>query len=1401
MKHFLPYLILFFASAAIAQNNLAICSSAATFAADSCEHVCLSCSLDGYVGSNALMTPSLNTIFPCGTLENDQWLAFTPRFNNVSLTVTPDSCTTGDGLELAIYADCQGTPIECKPGQIGGGPITINATLIANQPYYLLIDGFNGDVCTYTVQVNNSSTTTPNWGNLFLNGPQWVAAFDTAVYSVLQAPQALSYTWSAPLGATINGMPSPVTLPANTGYQVTVVMGAYSGLVQVTRTGICGGGPFSIKNVIVGLDFFNSCTPGEGPSADNCNDACTHCDLFPVTGSTQGFTPDGPDYQACGITQHNNQWYRFVAGAPMATFTASPSDCQNGDGIQMAIFTGCYEQPLPFGCMGGMAGGGDTPLTMTVELTVGQEYYLMIDGFIGDICAYTVTVMPPQAALAPPLGATPAIQGPTQVCPNGGFEYSLPTEVAGATTYAWTLPPGAWSADATQITDSPYWLGGRKITVYFGPSSGQVCVTPLNACNTGATQCMNVQVVPLPPVNTVHVYVCFEDAPYELPWGDYVTNVGTYTYQYTYYTVSGCDSVVNYKVTIFPPIFKNLAPKYLCPGQSITVCGNEFSDPGVYSEVCESWLGCDSINNFTIILLSPNADIIAPNTSIPCGQGTLCLNSAASPGIKVWRNQNNQIVGNGNTLCISQPGTYILTVTVTGGGVNCIDKDTIEITSTSGTPPVVSAVGGNLDCNVTCLTLMANTNVPATYLWTGPGFQSNVQNPVVCVAGNYTVSVTDAVTGCVATATALVTSDQTPLPAPNFSFSSLSCSNTFTEILTTFSENAGPLQYEWTGENGFQTNAQIPYITVPGAYQVTITRLDNGCFSAFTVQIPADFEQPSIEANNGSVGCFNPTTILTAVSNGLNASYSWTGPNNFAASVPSVQVSTPGVYTVLVTAANGCTNSINTIVTSDPSAPTVSVTGGQLNCIVQEIQLSALILPAGYSWTYQWSGPDGYSSNDANPVVTAPGTYMLTATEPNSGCQVQNSINISQDMTLPQVAITVIGVLDCAHPSILLDGATDVLGAEYSYAGPNGFSAFIEDPLINTSGQYTLTVTNPINQCSNSATITVLQDTLSPEALLGVDVLTCSNPVQTIETQIDPSFANLVFSWSGPGGFSSNLQNPQVTTPGTYGLIVLDSVTGCQEIAEITVVADQSIPSVSAEGGNLDCNHPIVYLDASTTTAGVSFVWQGPGGESVFMEDTQTSVPGTYTVMVTASNGCTNTAVVVVLEDVALPALTAAVFPDQDNQGLGSIDLNITGGTSPFTVWWWLQDTLVGNTEDLDSLYAGTYQAIVQGANGCADTLEVVLGNTIQVTQAEVNASDWRVFPNPANQWLNIQFLGDHAGDERISLIDVTGKKLLDGSYKNFTSTRVDIQDIPSGAYVLSIQNEAYCWSKVIVIE
>ncbi|MBL0155026.1 MAG: hypothetical protein IPP93_16725, partial [Chitinophagaceae bacterium] len=282
--------------------------------------------------------------------------------------------------------------------------------------------------------------------------------------------------------------------------------------------------------------------------------------------------------------------------------------------------------------------------------------------------------------------------------------------------------------------------------------------------------------------------------------------------------------------------------------------------------------------------------------------------------------------------------------------------------------------------------------------------------------------------------------------------------------------------------------------------------------------------------------CNHPAISLTAAG---GVSYVW---NNGLGNTASVNITSPGVYSVLVTDANGCSATAQISITQNlttPGATIINQTGStQLNCNTTSIHLTATG-NGSYSW-------DGGLGNQADVYLTTPGTYTLTVTGVN-GCTSVASVTITQSTVLTAGST-----------------ATDILchggNATVTVTANGGTAPFIGTGTFNvTAGTHTYNITDA-NGCTASTAITVSE----PDALTAASSATaiaCHGGNATVTVSASGGTA----PYTGTGIFNE--------AAGTYTYNVTDA-NGCTTSTSITVTeqdalqATSSATAIACHGGN-----------------------------------------------------------------------------------------------------------------------------------------------------------------------------------------------------------------------------------------
>jgi Ig-like domain CHU_C associated/Pregnancy-associated plasma protein-A/GEVED domain len=576
------------------------------------------------------------------------------------------------------------------------------------------------------------------------------------------------------------------------------------------------------------------------------------------------------------------------------------------------------------------------------------------------------------------------------------------------------------------------------------------------------------------------------------------------------------------------------------------------------------------------------------------------------------------------------------------------------------TPPTLSISGTtNIDC--------ANPNVVRTAVGTGTYLWSNALGTTAAVnistAGTYTVTLTTT-GGCTATATTIVAANTTPPVATIAGTANITCS-----IPTVTRTASGGGTYLWS--NALGTTATVN-ITTAGTYTVTVTAA-NGCTATATTIVTANTTPPvATISGTANITCSIPTVMRTASGGGT---YLW---SNTLGTTAAVNISAAGTYTVTVTAANGCTATATTLVTANTTPPVAAITGtANITCSIPTVTRTA-----SGGGTYLWSNTLGTT---AAVNISAAGTYTVTVTAAN-GCTATATTVVTANTTPPVVVITGTTNIDCLNSSVTRTASS---GGTYLWSNALGTTAAVN---ISAAGTYTVTVT-AANGCTATATTIVAANTTPPVATIaGTANITCSIPTVTRTAS-----GGGTYLWSNALGTTATVN---ITTAGTYTLTVT-AANGCTATAT-TIVAANTTPPVATIAGtaNITCSIPTVTRTAS---GGGTYLWSNALGTTAAVN---ISAAGTYTVTVTAANGCTATATTVVAANTTPPVATIAGTANI-TCSIPTVTRTASGGGT------YLWSNALGTTATVNITAAGTYTVTVTAANGCTATATtVVTANT-----------------------------------------------------------------------------------------
>lgn len=735
-----------------------------------------------------------------------------------------------------------------------------------------------------------------------------------------------------------------------------------------------------------------------------------------------------------------------------------------------------------------------------------------------------------------------------------------------------------------------------------------------------------------------------------------------------------------------------------------------------YLTVTDTVNGCTTEKNTEVAedVTMPASVTADNNGDLTCRVLNIDLygNSTTSGVTYLWTGPDGFSSVQKNTLT-SKPGKYYLTVTNPDNGCKKVDSTTVDQNVTVPSD-VIAGNNGPLTCEDKSISLSGSSSTDnVSYTWTGPdGYSSMLQNPTTGIAGIYSLKVTDLENGCSDSVSTELTQDTIrPGAVTATNDGPLTCRKD--QITLNGNSSSEDVIYSWEGPNEYTSDLQDPVVLESGTYSLTVEDPDNGCTSTQVTTIEADTLNPvAVYAeNDGPITCTDDTVTLTGSSLTLRVTYTWEGPNNYISDEPSPDITNSGTYILTVTdTVNGCSAVANTIVDQDVDLPTdvTAKNDGPLTCSDTLVKLTASSTTG--SVIFSWSGPNGYTSNLASPIVDEKGPYTVVVKNPENGCSVTVSTNVEKDTVPPQsVLASNNGPLTCETTEVTISGSSLTQGVSYSWEGPDNFNSTDASPVIATDGLYTVTIKHPINGCIATATTYVDENVAKPGVTTSAKgIFTCDNLSLTL-TAVSPT-SDVTYSWTGPDGFTSTEQNPVVDQSDTYYVTVKDPVNGCVSSSSVTTQQDTVTPGVKAEVyDKITCEITSVTIQASSLTAGVDYKWDGPDDFYSTEQYPSTTEAGKYVVMAKdPSNGCVSLDSLIVVEDTLSPGNVLATVSDIITCKTTSVTLFGSSTTSGVNYSWEGPDNFVSENQDPGTNIPGNYKLVVTNpANGCFDTTHV----------------------------------------------------------------------------------------------
>ncbi len=764
---------------------------------------------------------------------------------------------------------------------------------------------------------------------------------------------------------------------------------------------------------------------------------------------------------------------------------------------------------------------------------------------------------------------------------------------------------------------------------------------------------------------------------------------------------------------------------------------------GTYSVTVTDANGCTAGTSVTIAQPAYALTGTLVATDVTCngannGSINLTLSGGVQPYSFLWSNSttNEDLTGVG-------AGTFTVTATDANG---CVFTDSATVNEP--TPISASIVGTNVTCyggndGAADLTV-GGGNIPYTYLWST---FASTEDLTGLTAGNYTVIVTDN-KGCQKITSVTITQPTQIVIAGIVT--NVNCNaGTDGSIDITVTGGVGTYSYLWSNSSASEDQSSL----TAGTYAVTVTDSNNCTASAtYTIGQPSALLLAVASYNDVSCSGGSNGNINITVTGGVqNYTYGW---SNGSSSEDLVNIPA-GTYTVTVTDAHGCSDTLTQII-NEPAALTASITSGTILCNGGTVNVDLTVGGGTTAYSYFWN--NGTTTEDLTGVGA--GTYTVIVTDAHS-CTATASVTINEPALLSlttQVTHVLCNGDSTGAVDLTVSGGT--LG--YTYTWDNGETT--EDINNLTAGTYSVTVTDA-NLCTATASVTISQPAAMVMNATPVDVACAGGNNGSIDITVNGGVFPYAYAWS-TGAITEDVNG---LSGGSYSVTVTDA-NGCTLTQSFII--NEPTPIVSSVAGtDVTCHGAFNGSADLTVSGGVSpytFFWSN----FKVSEDIANLGGGTYYVIITDNHGCEHRDSVVIYEPDPLLLTTVTNDITCFNLNNGSVDLTVTGGTTPYGYNW----SNGATTEDLSNLPGGTYAVTVTDANGCTATTSVFIVNPSAIT---------------ANFVVHTPLcFGDTNGS--IDLIPTGGTPGYTFLWSNGAATE-DISAIGAGVYTVTITDTKGC--------
>ncbi|HRG58966.1 MAG TPA: T9SS type A sorting domain-containing protein [Bacteroidia bacterium] len=700
-------------------------------------------------------------------------------------------------------------------------------------------------------------------------------------------------------------------------------------------------------------------------------------------------------------------------------------------------------------------------------------------------------------------------------------------------------------------------------------------------------------------------------------------------------------------VTLIAPIDNNISYQWAVDGNNIPFATNNdllVDAMGYYTVTALNSFNCSATSAATFVYVNggSNAPIYASGPTSFCPGGSVILHTVHGQGLTYqWYYNGDPILNaNDSIYTATQSGSFNVQVIL---DLNCTSvSGFINVDANGGTFATVMSNTSPINCTGDSVQLYTNTGIGYIYQWFldgSPIVGADSSMQLAISDGFYSVSI-DNGNGCSSVSAPVeVVLNDAPSNVVTFSGPNTYCAGGSVWAIL---ENRPNSTYTWYYQGfNFQYFPILNYnndsllLSGSGNYYAVIqngncTVTTNG-FSVHENALPT----VSIETSGNTNICPGQTVTLTAHAH-INSpfTYQWLFNGNL---IPNAIDSTymagdAGDYTCIVSNASNCsiTSSIINVYVNDGSSAVVSIlTGSETIC---ENESTTLIATHGQGLTHQWfyNGDPIIGANNFTYTADVSGFYNCQVVLDQNCTSVSNTIEIIVN-SLPDTTLS--NNQGSGYSADICNGGSVEISVpqapNLSYQWYNNGNiitgANSNSYTATNAGNFTVNIENTVTGCSNSSVIFVVNtsSTIISDITAMGNTSICENNSVTLSALASSAYQ---YQWYVNG----NTINGAISSSYSAGIAgnytcVISNTGGCSAISNSIAVTVNSLPTIPViSGANSFCPDNITTLNAGSGYT--SYLWNTNATTASII----VTQAGTYTVIVSNSNSCTNTSTVVI---------------------------------------------------------------------------------------------------------------------------------------------------------------------------